>query len=149
MGLLFLIIGLGAVSIAILHVGEEIRASRGEGSMGTFVARDLDCSGRGPCEWRGTFTSDDGTIVKDGVWLHGRSEDELSPDAQTPALLAGTSGNVYAPGTSQLFLTIFLLPLVGMVLAVMGVGFLFPRALQRFLRYTTRPIRRALAARRG
>ncbi|MBB5083968.1 hypothetical protein [Nonomuraea endophytica] len=144
-----MIIGLGVVGVALLHVGEEIRASRGEGSMGAFVARELDCSGRGPCEWRGKFTSDDGAIVKHDVWLHGRSADELSPDAQTPALLAGTSGNVYAPGTSQLFLTIFLLPLVGMVLAVMGVAFLFPRALQRFLRYATRPITRAIAARRG
>ena len=86
---------------AVLAVGPEIRAARGEGTTGTFTAEELRC-GRASCSWHGSFRSDDGRLLLSEAWISGRGEDELISGDKVPAFHAGYDGKVYAPGTHDL-----------------------------------------------
>jgi hypothetical protein len=53
-----------AVSLLVMAARDlpsAVRAARGDGLAGTFVAEVRHC-GRGSCSWEGTFTSADGSV---------------------------------------------------------------------------------------
>lgn len=107
----------------------EIRAARGEGTMGVFTAEEVKCQGRGPCHWSGSYLPDDGLSDSREVWIYGYEAYELSPGDRVPALDAGHEFKVHRPGyfdpVGLLFLGAFAL------FFLLGPGYLIRRALWR------------------
>ncbi|WP_327589195.1 hypothetical protein OHA25_20885 [Nonomuraea sp. NBC_00507] len=92
---------LAGVLLAVVTVDAaqlEFRAARQQGTMGHFTARELDCSGRGPCNWNGVYVSDDGSLTKPDAWIFGYGPDELAAGDRVAALDAGHDVKVFRPG---------------------------------------------------
>ncbi|MFI7128448.1 hypothetical protein ACIBQ1_22285 [Nonomuraea sp. NPDC050153] len=85
---------LAAASVSAARL--EYRAAHGEGTMGTFTATGLDCSGRGPCRWEGVFESSART--RQDAWIYGYEPLDLSEGDRVPALDAGHDVKVFRPG---------------------------------------------------
>ncbi|MGW6495965.1 hypothetical protein [Nonomuraea angiospora] len=93
---LVLIVGV-LLSAATVSAAElEYRAAHGEGTLGTFTATALDCSGRGPCRWEGVFESSART--RQDAWIYGYGPLDLSEGDRVPALDAGHDVKVFRPG---------------------------------------------------
>ena len=56
--------------VSLVGLPSVLQAARGEGPIGTFVSDHKEC-GRGGCDWRGTFTSDDRTVYVPDAWYDG------------------------------------------------------------------------------
>ncbi|WP_431924735.1 hypothetical protein [Nonomuraea jabiensis] len=93
---LVLIAGVLLAAATVSAAELEYRAAHREGTMGTFTATDLDCSGRGPCRWEGVFESS--TRTRQGAWIYGYEPLELSEGDRVPALDAGHDVKVFRPG---------------------------------------------------
>lgn len=99
------------------------RAANGEGIPGTFVATETYEVGRRTHLWKGTFTSDDGSVHRGNVQL-----DSAPPDMElgepVPALDTGAHDVVYVPGadyplvTNLMCLSCLACPLVLLMLLV-------------------------------
>lgn len=74
------------------HLGPAIRAARGEGIHGRWVAQQ--CAGGSGCTWYGKFVLPDGTVVLPRVSFGG-SLTSVHAGSVVPALDAGASGEVY------------------------------------------------------
>lgn len=83
----------GALFYGAQDVGPALTARFGHGVHGTFTAQEQSC-GRYHCQWRGSFTSDDGATHRDDVGLATGGPD-LSPGGTTPAVDAGDRTLVY------------------------------------------------------
>ncbi|GAB2506184.1 hypothetical protein [Nocardiopsis aegyptia] len=68
---MIVLIPLFTVAIGLYFVADGLsgRATLATGPVGTFTATEKSCGGRGGCHLEGTFTSDDGTISRQGVDL--------------------------------------------------------------------------------
>ncbi|MFC7387998.1 hypothetical protein [Sphaerisporangium rhizosphaerae] len=76
----------------------EARAALRQGTMGSFVAEELKCRGRGPCRWWGSYKSDDGQTARARVWINGYYAPELTEGSRVPALDTGHGVVVHRPG---------------------------------------------------
>lgn len=95
--LLVLCVGFTALMgyFTIPDYAPAIRAVRGSGQPGTFVAERLDCSKR--CLWYGTFRPDTGGTARHNVWLEGADRNSLTVARSTRALDTGARHYVYTP----------------------------------------------------
>ncbi|MBA9005196.1 hypothetical protein [Thermomonospora cellulosilytica] len=81
--------------VVIPDYAPAVRAQRGSGQKGVFVAERLDCSRR--CVWYGRFHADSGQTVRRNVWLEGAGRDDLAAGRPTRALDTGARHYVYTP----------------------------------------------------
>ncbi|MFC4592440.1 hypothetical protein [Sphaerisporangium corydalis] len=79
-------------------VRTETRAALRQGTMGSFVAGELKCQGRGPCRWWGSYRSDDGRTIRASVWINGYFMSDLTEGSRVPALDTGHGVVVHRPG---------------------------------------------------
>jgi hypothetical protein len=93
---LLLLLGVLSAAFTVDSAQPEYRAARGEGTLGTFTATRLNCSGRGPCRWEGVYESSRRT--QPDAWIYGYDSSELSEGDRVPALDAGHRVKVYRPG---------------------------------------------------
>ena len=87
-------IAVGAIVVLVYFVPLYpgiVRGSLGHGTPGTFVAEREDCGKT--CNWYGTYTSDDGTIVRKVHASHGTKQ--VGDTARE--IYSGDSGVVYPP----------------------------------------------------
>ncbi|WP_188191588.1 hypothetical protein [Nonomuraea sp. SYSU D8015] len=111
---LVLLAGVLMTVVTIDGAALEYRAARERGTMGSFTARKLDCSGRGPCYWQGVYVSAHGT--KPNAWIFGYASWELSEGDQVSALDAGHDVKVFRPGYYDL---VGVLMMAGLSLAIL------------------------------
>ncbi|MCK2219181.1 hypothetical protein MF672_036120 [Actinomadura sp. ATCC 31491] len=97
-----IVIGIMLGVVAVPGLQLELRAARGEGRSGVFVAEQLTCGVRGGCQWRGSYRSDDGKIERRNAWIYGYGEFELSEGDRVPALDVGHDVKLYKPGSLPL-----------------------------------------------
>jgi hypothetical protein len=98
-------------------VGPAWTAKFGHGVQGTFTAQDQSC-GRYHCQWRGSFTSDDGVIHRDDVGLATGGSD-LNLGDTTAAIDTGDRTLVYPVdgGSDWLILPPLMVTAVGFLIA--------------------------------
>ncbi|WP_248965347.1 hypothetical protein [Sphaerisporangium perillae] len=111
--------GLLLILLAAQNAGPVIAAARADGVQGIFTARRLDCvqhPGHEQCSWTGTFRSDDGQDVRQGVGFYGSERGTFTPGAASPAFDTGRRGHVYGPGGSNEWVVVAALMLAGLAL---------------------------------
>jgi hypothetical protein len=75
--LIALVLGLVGIPLAVIFglpllyqdIGPAWDAANGRGVHGTMIVHERDCRGRGPCNPRGSFESDDGSLRIDRVHM--------------------------------------------------------------------------------
>ncbi|MFM9372865.1 hypothetical protein [Streptomyces sp. Da 82-17] len=133
-----LVLGLAALLlyVSLPNLGNVARAATAEGVAGTFTAGRLTCvrhPGHEQCEWTGTFTSADGTVLRDATTLYGSGRGSLKEGQEIRAVDVGNPGRVYRPeGSHEWIFTALLL--------VTGYG-LFAWVARRHLTPPPRPRR--------
>jgi hypothetical protein len=98
LGLIFLGVTFLLASFVVPDIVPNIRASRGDGSPGVFMAERHDCTKR--CLWYGEFRPGSGGASRRGVWIEGIDDDDLEVGATIQAMDTGARGNVYSPDGS-------------------------------------------------
>ncbi|MBC6463738.1 hypothetical protein [Actinomadura sp. HBU206391] len=93
----FGLMAIGAASLAaffiVPDIAPSVRAERGDGVQGRFVATWLECSRR--CLWHGDFRPDSGGATRRDVWIEGVGKDELEEGEVVRAMDTGAASNVY------------------------------------------------------
>lgn len=100
------VLPVGAVLILVIcsmSLGPSVRAARGEGTPGVLLVKSREC--HRTCTASGTFTSDDGSLVRAGVGYqdgarHAKVGDRLR------ALDTGDRGEVFKPSGSRTWILI-------------------------------------------
>jgi hypothetical protein len=127
------LVAAGAVVIGASIIRYAWPAVEGRGTVGTFVARELQCSsGKGGtfCTWQGDFTADDGTVHLTSVLLEGAPHG-LEAGGTAVAVYTGDRGTVIGKGNQAHFV-------FGVVLFVGGVAWLIGYLVVAFRRYRSR-----------
>jgi hypothetical protein len=75
------LIALAFLVLSLDALPESIRAARGEGLPGTFLAEREECSRRG-CAWYGSFVSDDRMVSLDDVLLDVGGPEDLGVEVR-------------------------------------------------------------------
>jgi hypothetical protein len=128
--LLILVAMVAYVGFSGLEQG--LRAARGEGVPGVFVASSLTCvqhPGHESCTCNGTFTSAGGGEPR-GVYLHAAGRDTCREGERIPSVDAGASNRVYGPDGSREWILSSLI-LAACLAAVGGVAVNWARYLRR------------------
>ncbi|WP_406312999.1 hypothetical protein OHA77_31470 [Streptosporangium sp. NBC_01639] len=116
--LVIIVGGLALVLLAVQNLGPALAALRGEGTWGTFTARQVECvqhPGHEQCSWLGEFRS--GRQSRPEVALYGTDRGTLVPGQVVRAFDTGRRGHVYGPGGSNEWVMIALLLVAGLGLA--------------------------------
>jgi hypothetical protein len=106
--------------LALPNLDPALRAARGDGVQGTFVARDLRCvqhPGHELCTWYGVFRRD-GAADRSGVHLYGAGRESLRTGQVVAAIDTGRESRVYPPTGSREWIPTLGLALAGCVLFV-------------------------------
>jgi hypothetical protein len=107
--------------LAVPNLGPAVRAARGDGVAGTFVATQLRCvqhPGHELCTWYGTFRPDGSRTDRAGVHLYGAGRGTLRTGQAVPAIDAGRATRVYPPTGSGEWIPTLGLTLAGCALFV-------------------------------
>ncbi len=84
-----------AVPLTFVDAARDQRASAGEGILGTFVVERVECEYKAGCHSEGTWTSEDGRVVREGMSLE-RDEPDVGEAVPSRVLTdEGDSGTVY------------------------------------------------------
>lgn len=100
------VVPVGAVlvlAICSTDLGPSLRAARGEGTPGVLLVKSRDC--HRTCTVSGTFTSDDGSLVRTGV-VYGDGARHAKVGARLRALDTGDRGEVFKPHGSHTWILI-------------------------------------------
>jgi hypothetical protein len=111
---LFALLFLG---LSLAGLPETVKASRGEGQLGTFIAQHEDCSTirfTVMCSWTGRYLSDDGSRTLEGVLLDSEAPDRVGE--RIPTLYEGETDPlvVYLPEESGPLESVALLGAAGL-----------------------------------
>jgi tetratricopeptide (TPR) repeat protein len=129
LGAAILLTGLLCIGAAGRDIGPLVRASNGDGRLGTLTVTTVDCTGS-RCRFYGDFASDDGLVTLREVGMDDGIPAGAKVGTQVRALDSGDSDEVYPPDGSDewLFAATFIaagvLLLVGWILAVPVVALL-------------------------
>lgn len=113
----FALAALAALSLLVttpLALGPALRAARGLGTPGAFIAQNQQCT-RSGCIWTGTFRSDYGTVLPDADYGDTAPAD-THRGSSLPALWPGGSHDVYAAHGSTAWIQFVLADFFSVVL---------------------------------
>jgi hypothetical protein len=97
---------LGLLVATPFSLGPAIRAARGQGTPGVFVAQSQQCTGSG-CTWNGAFRSGRGTVLRDADYDDSAPADTHA-GSSFPALWPSGSSDVYAAHGSTAWIQLVL-----------------------------------------
>jgi hypothetical protein len=92
------------VYLGLSNVERGVRAARADGVAGHFTASRLDCTqhpGHESCTCYGTYGSDDGTTLRDDVYMYGRDRRTCRMGVSVAAVDIGARTRVYGPEGSH------------------------------------------------
>lgn len=107
--------------LALPNAVPALRAARGDGVSGTFVATHLRCvqhPGHELCAWYGSFRAPAGTASRADVAMYGSNRAMFRSGQRAPAIDVGRRAQVYPPSGSHEWVVLAILLVAGLVLLI-------------------------------